>query len=207
MVFLLVVTDNKSMVNTMKTKRFLKGIVSLGMLAVLATGCITSVHPLFTDNELIFRPELIGSWQNGDEIMTFSRIKDSRYSMVKVEKTDTTRFIGSLGKLGNHYFLDVTIDPDDPKVNDLLGAYVFPVHIFFRISFENEQLSMDAFAFSSDWLEKLIKERRIRIRHEVENDHILLTASTVELQKFVTKYADEPKALEPDFKYKRISTP
>ncbi|HKI46270.1 MAG TPA: hypothetical protein VKA08_13145 [Balneolales bacterium] len=192
----------------MKTKRLLRGIPMLGLVAVIVTGCITSVHPLFTDKELIFRPELIGTWQNDNETMVFRGIDSTHYSVLYVEKTDTTELIGRLGKLGDHYYLDMTIDPHDQKVNDLLGTYIFPVHIFFKVSFENGQLNMNAFAFSSDWLEKLIQERRIRIKHEVENDQVLLTASTEELQKFVIKYADEPKAFDSDpSSYKRITAP
>ena len=192
----------------MKTKRLLRSILMLGVVVVIATGCITSVHPLFTDEELIFRPELIGTWQDGDETMVFRGIDSARYSVLYVEKTDTTKLIGRLGKLGDHYYLDMTIDPDDQKVNDLLGAYIFPVHIFFKVSFGNNQLNMNAFAFSSDWLEKLIQERRIRIKHEVENDQVLLTASTEELQKFVVKYADEPKAFDNNpSSYKQITAP
>ena len=180
----------------------------LGIVAIMATGCITSVHPLFTDNELIYQPELLGTWKEGNETLTFSGIDSTHYSIQMVEGSDTTNLIGRLGKLGNQYFLDVTIDPDDAKVNDLLGIYIFPVHVFFKVSFENDQLNMNAFAFSSDWLEKLIKERRIRINHEVENKEILLTASTDELQEFVLKYIDEPKAFENDpSQYKRIATP
>ncbi len=165
-------------------------------MGIIAAGCITSVHPLFTDNELIFRPELIGTWRDGNDILTFKDIDSTHYAIQNIEDSDTTQLIGRLGKLGNHYFLDITIDPDDKKVDDLLGMYVFPVHMFFKVSFENDQLSMNAFAFSSDWLEKLIKERRIRIDHEVENKQILLTTSTDELQEFVLKYANEPKAFD-----------
>lgn len=180
----------------------------LGIVAIIAAGCITSVHSLFTDNELIFRPELLGTWQDDNETMIFKGIDSTHYSVLDINKTDTVQLIGRLGKLGDHYFLDMTIDPDDKKVHDLLGAYIFPVHIFFKVSFENDQLNMNAFAFSSDWLEKLIKERRIRIKHEFENDQVLLTASTEELQKFVIKYADEPKAFEDKpSAFKRITAP
>lgn len=209
------------MANIMKTKKLLKGLSALCIMSLVLSGCITSVHPLFTRHDLIFRPELLGSWQEGDEIMTFKGIDSTYYSIQDVDKADTVQLIGSLGKLGNHYFLDITIDPDDKKLNGLDGAFLFPVHIFFKVSFENDQLTMNAFAFSSDWLAKLIRERRIRIKHEVENpyysqqifdkaenDQVLLTASTEELQKFVIKYADEPKAFENNpSEFKRITMP
>lgn len=191
----------------MKTKRLLKIAALLAILSIVASGCITSVHPLFTKRDLVFRPELIGSWKDkSGEIMKFSEKDSSYYSIRYISKEDTTQLIGRLGKLGDHYYLDITIDPNDKKINDVVGMYIFPVHIFFKVSLKHDQLVMNSFAFSSNWLEKLIKEKRIRIKHEVENEQVLLTASTEDLQKFVIKYTNEPKAFDDNpTSYERIT--
>lgn len=203
MLYLLLVTNLKPMVNIMKTTKLIRHLFIIAIAALAVTGCITSVHPLFTDQELIYKPELEGAWNNSDETLIFSGKSKTFlghdktfYSIQYVENSDTTQLIGRLGKLGGQYFLDMTIDDNDPKVKDLIGLYVFPVHIFFKISFANDKISMNSFALSSDWLDKLIRERRIRIDHEIEQNQILLTASTEELQKFVIKYENEPKAFE-----------
>ena len=46
--------------------------------------------------------------------------------------------------------------------------------------------------FSSDKLEELLKENRIKIKHEKVGfwDTIVLTASSEELEKFIKKYMD-----------------
>lgn len=198
----------------MKSARFIRQLIIIGVASLLVAGCITSVHPLFTDQELVYRPELEGTWKSGDEKLIFSGKsktflgKDkSYYSVQLIENADTTHLIGRLGKLKDQYFLDMTIDDNDSKFKDLIGMYLFPVHVFFKVSFTNDELSMNTFAFSSDWLDKLIKEHRIRIDHEVENEQVLLTATTEELQKFVIKYGNESKAFEDEpTKFQRIAT-
>ncbi len=192
----------------MKTKKLFKIYNACWeFLTVIVSGCITSVHPLFTEKDYIFRPELLGSWQNGNETLVFSSADSTYYSVLNIDKKDTTKLVGHLGKLGGHYYLDMTINDDDKRINDLVGIYLFPVHVFFKVSLKNDQLVMNSFAFSSEWLEKLIKEKRIRIKHEVENKQVLLTASTEDLQKFVTKYSDEQKAFDDTpTQYKRITT-
>ena len=45
-----------------------------------------------------------------------------------------------------------------------------------------------------DYIEQLLEERRIRIKHERLKESFVLTASTEELQKFVLKYMDDKQA-------------
>jgi hypothetical protein len=54
--------------------------------------------------------------------------------------------------------------------------------------------------YGEDWLEELFEQNRIRIKHETVTspgyDRQVLTASTDELQKFIRKYANDPKTVE-----------
>jgi hypothetical protein len=55
--------------------------------------------------------------------------------------------------------------------------------------------------FSEEWLTELFEMNRIRIKHEsieVSSDYSrhVLTASTEELQKFIRKYANDPRTSE-----------
>ena len=46
----------------MKTRKLLPFI-----LAVALAGCIPSLHPLFTEDDLIFEPKLLGTWAKSKE--------------------------------------------------------------------------------------------------------------------------------------------
>ncbi|MEI8078575.1 MAG: hypothetical protein WCH61_02965 [bacterium] len=68
-------------------------IISIGLLFILS-GCIPSVHPLYTEQDLIFDPLLVGEWvdKDGKETWTFTK---------SAEKTYTLRYIDEKGKTGD----------------------------------------------------------------------------------------------------------
>ena len=157
-------------------------------------GCVYSVHPLFGDEELVIRQELLGRWQVDDETFwEFSLTDDNRYDVLHVDRGDTTYLEAGLGLVGDTYFLDFAIDNID-KLSDMELFHLFPTHTFAKVSFRESRIVLEWFA--TQWLENLIKDKRIRIKHELENKQVLLTASTEELQKFLRKYADEPRAFD-----------
>ena len=45
----------------MKTKKFL-----FYLLAVFLGGCVLSLHPLYTEKDLIFEEKLLGTWAKND---------------------------------------------------------------------------------------------------------------------------------------------
>ncbi len=47
----------------MKTKYL---VSALAAAALLVVGCLPSIHPLFTDKDLVFKKELVGTWIDGD---------------------------------------------------------------------------------------------------------------------------------------------
>jgi len=98
-------------------------------------------------------------------------------------------------KLGGHYFLDFYLEEflDDDEL-DLASFHIVPVHTFAKVSVTKNQLQINW--YNQEWLEKLIKENKIRIRHEYNGDYILLTAAPKELQKFVTKYVNSEEAFK-----------
>jgi len=81
-------------------------------------------------------------------------------------------------KLGDHFFLDV-IPQELKSDNYLYEATVFPVHTFFRIKLDEEQLEL--MAYSGEEMD--IAEALPHV--ETPSGMIVLTASTEELQKFV----------------------
>jgi hypothetical protein len=81
-------------------------------------------------------------------------------------------------------------------MNGFLAVHLITAHTFLKLEVENEHLII--YQMSPKWLDNLIKENRIRIAHEMDDDEdkIILTASTKELQKFITKYANDEDAFE-----------
>lgn len=201
-------------------KRTIKNIFYVTVILYLFTGCyLQSVHPLVPFKEAVLLDGLEGRWESGDQRWTFindpSHFTDipfgddldlsdddkkefeSVYLIIledlQSSSEDSVLLVGSIGKFNDEYFIDLSMFySDESKVENY---YNFPVHIFSKIDIENGVLSLEY--FEGSWIKEQIENNRVRIKHEQnESGDILITASTKELQKFVTKYADDPKAFD-----------
>jgi len=188
----------------MKTRNLLIGLI----LILFFSGCVVySFYPLYTEKDLFPNELLTGNWIDKDS--TSWDFKHAYFGKELPENIDSTSYILMMKdkdnreskfsvhiiKLGGHYFLDFYLEDflDDDEL-DLASFHVVPVHTFAKIDVAENRLQINW--YDQDWLEKLIKENKIRIRHEYNGDYILLTASQKELQKFVAKYVDSEEAFK-----------
>ena len=176
----------------MKTNRILTGLAAL---LLLISGCIPSLHPLYTDEDIVFEKTLLGAWGNDEEIWTFSTDDSVSYDLTIIYEEDTSYFEVHMVILNDHYFIDFyPANNDHLDIPGHLALNLLAVHTFARISFDKKELQVRH--FEPRWLDSLFEQNRIRIKHEVLDDgSIVLTAPTDELQKFVSKYANDPNAL------------
>lgn len=132
------------------------------------------------------------------------------YENLEDGKADTAMFIGTVGKFSGSYFLNLSLFTEswqelqegETNDNNILGYHSFPAHTISKLSLENDNLKIEF--FEDSWIERLIKNNRVRIKHEKVGDDILITASTRELQKFITKYGNDEDALDDPIKMGRI---
>ncbi len=205
-------------------------IVIIFLVVLFIQSCIPSLHPLWTQDKLVFIENLLGEWMQEeteeDYTWAFSGGFDEKenlvdsYDLIYTEDKSEARFDIHLVKLGDHLFFDIFPDEvgtlkfedktlglttnlsgvfnDDSEgpdilLNALYFQHMLPVHTFAKVEIEKEEIKI--FQFDPDRLEKLFKQRKVRIKHEETSDGgIVLTASTEDLQKFFEKYADDPKA-------------
>lgn len=163
-------------------------------LAALLPSCIPSLHPLYSEDKLDFREEILGEWKNDKETWAFSRGDGKYYELVFSDEDERAEFKVHLVRLGEHYFFDFYNIKNRCSDDDGLAiAPLLATHSFAKVVFDKNGIKL--YFFDIQWLEKLFEERKIRLRHEVmEEDIIVLTAPTGELQEFVRKYAEEEKA-------------
>jgi hypothetical protein len=166
----------------------------LGLLLGLA-GCVPSLHPLYTEEDLIFDPALLGSWagRDGKGSWEFSKAGEKEYKLVDLdEQGKKGEFSVHLLKVGDQRFLDLfPLDPE-LKQNDFYRIHLMPVHTFLRVRQERDSLRVSILNY--DWLQKLLKENPGAIKHEVVDDSVLLTAKPKELQAFLLKHEKTAEA-------------
>lgn len=188
-----------------RKKQLLPASVLLVVVSVLA-GCIKSVHPLYTSKDLLHDPALLGRWHMKDEhdIWEFEPrmeelLGDEKapfYLLAQEDGDKRGNFAVGLVRLGEHLFLDFYpydyYELEQKGVSSLMVDHLMGVHSFAKVNVRGDTLEIHP--FNGEWLSDLLSEGRIRIAHEETPTSMLLTASTEDLQKFVTKYADEPQA-------------
>lgn len=187
----------------MKTKT---SVVVFALLLLIA-GCVRSLQPLYTDKDLVAKPEVIGSWleEDGKETWTFRQSGPQSYTMLgsKGIPGDTARFDAHFVQLGKFLFLDLFPQKEGPAMkNDLYSFQLVPVHTFWRVWMEEN--AFRPAMLDNDWLKKMLDEGKIEIAHERIDDSIVLTAPTKELQLLVLKYADDEKAFPRPGEFRKV---
>jgi hypothetical protein len=193
-------------------------IASVLVVAVtMLSGCLATLHPLFTEKDLAFDPRLVGSWKTktDNDIFTFEkgtaanfgkapagmqRLAGNGYLLTITEpgNAQSTKFYAFLARIGKHTYLDYypVENSVQSKYNAFYKGHYIKMHTFERIRFFNGQ-SFETSQFDENHLDRLISEKKIRIQHEKHPDgDYVITAPTAELQQYVLKYGDTKEAYE-----------
>lgn len=163
-------------------------------LVLFLTGCVVqSIHGLYTENDLVFDPALIGTWteKENPNPWTLEKNGEKTYTLSYTENQVTAKFEAHLVRLGPYLFLD-TYPTDAELKNSVLAFHLMPSHLFTRIWIEKDTLRYAALDY--DWMKKQLEEKKITLPNEIEDGSVILTASTKELQAFILKYAGDPEA-------------
>lgn len=189
------------------------------MIGWLLSGCLTTLHPIFTADDLVTDARLTGNWEKGKdkkkisyrrpsstEIKSLSpalqNLSDKIYMLDKKDGDGNVedRYYAFMVKLGKYFYLDYypANEVERQSTDQFFSAQYIPMHSIYRIQFKTDN-SFTVQQLDGGYLEKLIKNNQIRIRHEVmEDGGFVITASTEELQQYLLKYSEVPEAYNKD---------
>lgn len=209
----------------MKTKWCLL-LAILCFAIVVFQGCIASLHPLYTDKDLVFDKRLLGTWHTSEpnetwklesmmenqltqykdpvekkqkETLKSNFINRNSYLLTYTDNGEKAEFMFNLIKLGDHYFVDLYPGELYEK-NELLKNHYLPVHSYAKIKIDNN--GFELYYLNVELIYELLNENKIRIKHESLEFENVITASTEELQKFVVKYADNKDFFKKPIKFR-----
>ena len=177
-------------------KKILLALVLVALCGLI--GCIpTSINPLYTGEDLVFDPALVGVWsEKGDskETWAFEKAGDKEYKLVYTENDGKIgRFEAHLLRLGHTQFLDLFPDESGIEEMDRSGFYkvhLLRTHSFLKVTQIEPALQMAPLDLK--WLREFLGKNPKAIRHhkigEGDDAQIVLTDSTPELRKFVEKH-------------------
>ncbi|MGB9457415.1 MAG: hypothetical protein WCB12_15315 [Bryobacteraceae bacterium] len=157
--------------------------------ALVLAGCdspsLISLDPAVTDQEAVFDPTLLGTWQAGQEgdLCIFQRNgSGNAYTVTYVSDGSSRKFDARLFQAGQASLLDLSPhDSDDFQI---------PGHTLIRIWATSGSLRWTY--LDSEWLrQQAVQELPNR---PGDNNKMLLTAAAAPLRAFLAKYAADDKA-------------
>jgi hypothetical protein len=165
---------------------------TLAAIACAAAGCLpTTLNPLYTPQDLVIEPALVGSWSpEAGETWTFTKTDDKSYKLTITDKEGKTgHFEAHLLKLDGILFVDLY--PVQAAVKESAGGVyellLCRTHTFLKVAQLKPELRL--INMNLEWLRGWLEKHPKDLPHHLMQDGlVLLTASTPELQAFVRKH-------------------
>ena len=158
-------------------------------LAVAFGGCLPSLHPLYTDDTLVFRDELLGKWSHEDGIWEFRDAGDMEYEL-RVFDGQQGRFSAHLVQLDDMLFLDIyPADDDLEEMQSFSATHLVPAHTFMKVEQIDPNLVLRL--LDAGEVGNMLDDDPNLLKHEETEDRLVLTASTEELQAFLLAFGHE----------------
>jgi len=188
-------------------KKLTAGLLAIAM--VLLTGClVTSVYPFYNDKDVRFEPALVGTWTNitqADEHWSFARSGTNMYQLAYSSEGKTAVMESRFFKLQEESFLDLFTT----ELKDDVEPPPIPSHFLLRVLQTSPTLKMAPLNY--DWLVETLAKKPKALRHHIiamgnkpEDQRLVLTADTPELQSFVIKNLKTEDAWKAPFELKKV---
>jgi hypothetical protein len=185
----------------------MKRTISLFALLFILVGCVPSLHSLYTEEDLISDPALVGVWKEADDggkkaSWAFTAADNKAYSLLVTDEDGKTgNFEAHLLKLKGVMFLDLFPDKLESSQSDFYKGHLVPAHSFVRVDQIVPTLRLRDMNF--DWMKNFLKDKPAALAHEKMDDAIVLTASTKDLQSFVAAHMNDEGMFDEKTELKR----
>ena len=171
--------------------------IALAACVLTLAACVPSLHPFYSDKDVVFDQRLLGDWLEKDKAekpqsWRFEKADNNGYRLLITESDGKSgEFETHLFKLKDQLFLDLTPSEINFATNqsDLVGMCLIVGHMLVRVPQVEPSLQL-AF-IDTDWLEKYLDEHPQSVAHHQEQKRLVLTAETTELQEFVLQHLGE----------------
>jgi len=144
-----------------------------------------SVNPIFVSSELQEDDRILGTWQDPDsgEKATIARAGDEGYLITYVEEDGkSARFHARLGKLAGRMAFDLVPVDDWNDSPDIYKSLLLPLHGLVIIDSVGEFVRFGL--LEPDTIRRFLAQNPSAAKHIMQENLVLLTGSTAELQAF-----------------------
>lgn len=179
----------------------------IGVLAVIAGGCVRTINPVLLDSQVIADNSLAGTWVSKDKA-------DGKQSTLVVQPpgadkkfaavfTDTdgkkSKLVGRIGHVGDLEVVEITADPADiDAVGDYAKGLLLPLY-FPMVIHPIDAKHISAEAIDPDWMTKDLADHPDElqtVKPGGKDDEEVISSSTEDFQKFLLKHFKDDGATE-----------
>lgn len=171
---------------------------------LMLAGCVSSLNPLYTEQDLIFDAALLGVGTDKDAAETWELTKtgEKQYKLVYTDEDGNTgEFAAHLLRADGKTFLDLTPVKLVLSQNDFYKGHFLATHTFAEISKTAPTVQISF--LEPEWLKKFLAKNPMAVKHQKIGDEILLTASSKQLQKFLLAHLNTEGAFARPISVKR----
>jgi len=183
----------------------------VSLLCLVLTGCSAyTAHPLYTDQDAVLDPALVGTWVPKDESdkgeLRVQRLGDHQYTLAvsTPEENSVQTYVVTLVRLGNHLFADMIFDSETvagKKIEPPVGAV--PMHVIARVEVTADQLSYAT--LDSDAVEKQNPAEATPLKLLSASEGLIITDETDVLRGYITTHAMDRFSEVDQLKRKKVS--
>ena len=180
-------------------KNKIKVFTAFGFLIICMSSCVYSLFPIYTEENQVFIPEIVGKWQAVDDFtdyILFEKESKRSYRMIVFEDGERTEYEMNLAQIGEDIFMDLYLAENEFIDGVMESMTWFPVHTFMKLEISKNQIDLVRFNWRK--LNRLFESNLIRIRHENVDGTILITAQPKELEKFLDQYSNDESVFDND---------
>jgi hypothetical protein len=156
-----------------------------GFLLLMA-GCVSSVHPLYTAQDVIFDPTVLGVWTDEDskETWALTRAGEKEYKLIHTDEDGRKgEFVAYLLNVKGQMFLDLYPVEPEHRQSSFYHDHLLRVHKFVAV-FQIEPTIRISY-LDPEWLKKFLDMYPSALKAEKVEGEVLITASPEETQKFL----------------------
>ncbi len=159
-------------------------------------GCVASVHPLYTDADVVFDVALVGVWQDAASAATYSLAASGKsYTLRVADASNTTDYVAHLVKLEGVLILDIF--PKAPDQEKVSWPYFLALHTFVRVNKTESADELQVQFLGDSAIRELLAKTPQLIDHTERTDNdalpaardkLIFTAKTQDIQSFFRNY-------------------
>ena len=173
------------------------------LIALLVVGgCFRSLHPVYTPEQVVFDPALVGEWVAGPETWAVTKSGGGSYRVVQTDENGASGvFLGHLFKIDGYLFVDLVPVQTEFRSSGLHSGAYQPIHLLARVV--RTDPTPQFAPLEEEWLNEYLAQHPDDLRHERMKSDLVITASTREIQTFLLKHVRTPKAFKVDPPWER----